>query len=60
LKIGDLDQGAPELRQDSRYNQDITFMNQHYGASSDVMAIMVKTPDGQCSQYDTLKKNRRS
>jgi len=56
LKIGDLDQGAPELRQDSRYNQDIAFMNQHYGASSDVMAIMVKTPDGQCSQYDTLKK----
>ena len=42
LKIGDLDQGAPELRQDSRYNQDIAFMNQHYGASSDVMAIMVK------------------
>lgn len=56
LKIGDLDQGAPELRQDSRYNQDIAFMNQHYGASSDVMAIMVKTPDGECSQYDTLKK----
>lgn len=56
LKIGDLDQGAPELRQDSRYNQDVAFMNQHYGASSDVMAIMVKTPDGQCSQYDTLNK----
>jgi uncharacterized protein len=56
LKIGDLDQGAPELRQDSRYNQDIAFMNDHYGASSDVMAIMVKTPDGACSQYDTLKK----
>lgn len=56
LKIGDLDQGAPELRQDSRYNQDIAFMNQHYGASSDVMAIMVKTPDGECSAYETLKK----
>lgn len=56
LKIGDLDPGAPELRKDSRYNQDIAFMNQHYGASSDVLAVMVKTPDGQCSQYDTLKK----
>lgn len=56
LKIGDLDQGAPELRKDSRYNQDIAFMNQHYGASSDVMAIMVKTPDGECSAYETLKK----
>ncbi|MBJ7538644.1 efflux RND transporter permease subunit [Marinomonas transparens] len=56
LKIGDLDQGAPELRQDSRYNQDVAFMNQHYGASSDVMAIMVKTPKNECSQYDTLNK----
>lgn len=56
LTIGDLDQGAPELRQDSRYNQDVVFMNQHYGASSDVMAIMVSTPDQACSQYDTLKK----
>ncbi|ADZ91462.1 efflux RND transporter permease subunit [Marinomonas mediterranea] len=56
LKIGDLDQGAPELRKDSRYNQDVAFMNTHYGASSDVLAIMVKTPDGQCSQYQTLNK----
>ncbi|WP_319534934.1 MMPL family transporter [uncultured Vibrio sp.] len=56
LKIGDLDQGAPELRADSRYNQDVAFMNQHYGASSDVFAVMVTTPDGQCSQYETLKK----
>ncbi|BFM49088.1 MMPL family transporter [Marinomonas sp. THO17] len=56
LKIGDLDQGAPELRQDSRYNQDVAFMNSHYGASSDVMAIMIKTPDTQCSQYSTLNK----
>jgi len=56
LKIGDLDQGAPELRQDSRTNQDITFMNSIMVASSDVMAIMVKTPECKCSQYDTLKK----
>ena len=56
LKIGDLDQGAPELRQDSRYNKDVAFMNSHYGASSDVMAIMIKTPDTQCSQYTTLNK----
>ncbi|MGY0586039.1 efflux RND transporter permease subunit [Neptunomonas phycophila] len=56
LKIGDLDQGAPELRKDSRYNNDVAFMNDHYGASSDVLAIMIKTPDGECSQYETLNK----
>jgi predicted RND superfamily exporter protein len=56
LKIGDLDPGAPELRADSRYNRDVAFDNAAYGASSDVLAVMVKTPDGQCSQYATLNR----
>jgi predicted RND superfamily exporter protein len=56
LKIGDLDPGAPELRADSRYNRDAAFMNAAYGASSDVLAVMVKVPDGQCSAYQTLNK----
>jgi uncharacterized protein len=56
LKIGDLDPGAPELRPDSRYNRDVAFMNAAYGASSDVLAVMVKTPDGHCSKYETLNK----
>jgi hypothetical protein len=56
LKIGDLDPGAPELRADSRYNRDVAFMNAAYGASSDVLAVMVKTPEGQCSAYATLNK----
>jgi predicted RND superfamily exporter protein len=56
LKIGDLDPGAPELRPDSRYNRDVAFINAAYGASSDVLAVMVKTPDGACSQYETLNK----
>lgn len=56
LKIGDLDPGAPELRADSRYNRDVAFMTQAYGASSDVLAVMVKTPEGQCSKLETLNK----
>ncbi len=56
LKIGDLDPGAPELRADSRYNQDVAYINKAYGASSDVMAVMVKTPEGECSRYETLNK----
>ncbi len=43
LKIGDLDQGAPELRPDSRYNLDNRFMIGNYSTSSDVLVIMVKT-----------------
>jgi len=56
LKIGDLDPGAPELRADSRYNRDVAYMNKTYGAASDVLAVMVKTPEGQCSDYATLNK----
>lgn len=56
LQIGDLDPGAPELRPDSRYNQDVAFMRTAYGASSDVLAIMVKTPEGQCANLSALTK----
>ncbi|WP_342620131.1 RND family transporter [Rhodoferax sp. GW822-FHT02A01] len=56
LKIGDLDPGAPELRADSRYNRDVAYVNQAYGASSDVLAVMVSTPEGACSDYNTLNK----
>jgi predicted RND superfamily exporter protein len=56
LRIGDLDPGAPELRHDSRYNRDVAFMNAAYGASSDVLAVLVRTPEGQCSAYETLNR----
>lgn len=56
LAIGDLDAGAPELRPDSRYNLDDAFMTRSYGASSDLFAIMVKTPKSACSRYDILRK----
>ena len=56
LSIGDLDPGAPELRPDSHYNQDVAFLNSAYGASSDVLAVMVKTPDGDCTRVDTVLK----
>ncbi|MGE8410605.1 MAG: efflux RND transporter permease subunit [Pseudomonas sp.] len=54
LKIGDLDQGAPELRPDSRYNNDNSFIIGNYSTSSDVLVVMVKTPTEQCSAYKTM------
>jgi len=56
LKIGDLDPGAPELRADSRYNRDNAFMRDSYGASTDVLAVMVETPERACSLYDTVMR----
>ncbi|MBM3106879.1 RND family transporter [Pseudomonas sp. P66] len=54
LKIGDLDQGAPELRPDSRYNKDNSFIIDNYSTSSDVLVVMVKTPTEGCSIYSTM------
>ena len=54
LQVGDLDAGAPELRPDSRYNQDNAFITSHYGISSDVFAVMVKTGYDGCRSYETL------
>ncbi len=56
LNIGDLDPGAPELRADSRYNRDNDFMARHYAASSDILVVMVSTPEDQCTRYGTLAR----
>jgi len=55
LKVGDLDQGAPELRADSRYNQDNAFIIDNYSSSADVLVVMVRTPEEQCTQYSVLR-----
>jgi predicted RND superfamily exporter protein len=54
LQIGDLDAGAPELRPDSRYNQDSAFINRNYSTSSDVLVVMVETEPEQCSSYSNM------
>src|SRR5690606_13905750 len=51
LQIGDRDQGAPELRPDSRYNQDNDYIIRHYSTSSDVLVVMVKTGAEGCSAH---------
>ncbi|WP_227816511.1 efflux RND transporter permease subunit [Nitrogeniibacter aestuarii] len=58
LQVGDLDPGAPELRPDSRYNQDSAFMVNNYAASADIFVVMVKTPEDQCTRYDVLSSVR--
>ncbi|WP_434106152.1 efflux RND transporter permease subunit [Paraburkholderia caffeinilytica] len=54
LQVGDLNAGAPELRPHSTYNRDNAFINAHYGLSSDVFAVIVKTPSGGVAQFPTL------
>lgn len=54
LKIGDLDQGAPELRPDSRYNLDNDFIIRNYSTSSDVLVVMVESGSEGCSTHKTM------
>ncbi|MBV8157245.1 MAG: MMPL family transporter [Dyella sp.] len=54
LKIGDLESGAPELRANSRYNRDNAYITGNYSLSSDVFAVVVKTPPEGCLKYPTL------
>lgn len=54
LQIGDLDQGAPELRPDSRYNKDNDFIIDNYSTSSDVLVVMVKSKEEMCMQHPNL------
>lgn len=54
LQVGDVGAGAAELWPESQYNQDVRYINAHYGASSDVFEVMVVTPPKGCLQYSTL------
>ncbi len=59
LQIGDLDPGAPELRASSRYNVDNAYVTSHFSLSSDVFAVIVKTPVEACTRYATLQQADR-
>jgi predicted RND superfamily exporter protein len=59
LQIGDLDPGAPELRANSRYNVDNAFITANFSLSSDVFAVIVKTPVEACTRYATLQQADR-
>jgi len=54
MRIGDLDPGAPELRADSRYNQDNAFINGNFGLSSDQFAVIVSTAPGKINSFESL------
>ncbi len=56
LQVGDLDPGAPELRANSRYNVDSGYITSHFSLSSDVFAVIIRTPVEACTRYRTLQQ----
>lgn len=54
VQVGSTQAGAPELRAGARYNRDDAYIAAHYGAASDVFAVMVETPPEGCASWETL------
>ena len=54
VQIGDINPGAPELRQSSQYNRDNAYIIQNYAAGSDTFVVMVDTQINDCMAYPTL------
>jgi predicted RND superfamily exporter protein len=59
VQIGDLNKGAPELRQSSKYNQDNAYIINHYSAGSDTLVVMIDTVANGCLLYSTLSAMNR-
>ncbi|PWU30099.1 RND transporter [Pseudomonas sp. RW407] len=53
--IGHVLPGAPELRADSRYNQDVQSVVDHFSLGLDLFTVAVETPAGGCYQHDVMR-----
>ncbi len=56
LTVGDLGQGVPELRDDSRYNRDSATITRNFAIGVDVLAIVAQSHDvqGACTQFEVV------
>lgn len=54
MKIGDLEAGAPALRQGSRYNKDTRFITQHFSIGVDLMSVLVESKQQACTDYSRI------
>jgi predicted RND superfamily exporter protein len=56
MKIGDSEVGVPELRPDSRYNQDALFISEKFALGVDVLTIVAETiPDACTENYNVME-----
>ena len=54
IRIGDLHQGVPELRAESRYNVDSEVISDRFSIGVDIISVIVETiPEG-CIDYDVM------
>lgn len=54
VKIGDLQQGVPELRAESRYNLDSKAITEKFSIGVDVMTVFAETKSEGCIEYEVM------
>lgn len=55
LKVGDLHAGVPELRPESRYNQDTGFIVDKYSIGVDILNVIVQVQKDGCIDHRVMK-----
>lgn len=55
LQIGDSQTGVPELRPDSRYNQDSALIAERFGLGQDLLRVIFETEVDGCVNYGVVK-----
>jgi hypothetical protein len=59
IHIGDTQAGVPELRPDSRYNQDTRVITQKFSIGVDILSVLVETAPNGCVDYDVVAQMDR-
>ncbi len=54
MRIGDLHAGVPELRSDSRYNQDAAMIVDKFSIGVDILTVIAETVPNGCIEYDVM------
>jgi predicted RND superfamily exporter protein len=55
LRTGDLGEGVPELRAESRYNQDVEAITRSFSIGVDVLSVIAQTnAAGACTQFEIM------
>jgi len=54
IRIGDTQSGVPELRQQSRYNQDARAITSKFSIGVDILSVIVETVPNGCVDHDVV------
>lgn len=55
LQVGDAQKGVPELRPDSRYNNDNAAIVNNFSVGTDIITVIVETHDDACIDYNVME-----